>query len=181
MRVLFEKLHSFRVLRIAFAVLFLCVLGFALIMGDALEGKTGFAGMQTTFSKARLQAILDDWGKYGLIAYMNSMYIDFIFPFAYAVALASSVALLSTPKENVAEPTRLALTIFVLPLAAGVFDLIENAFHLVLLPNLASFGGGLVFLSALASTIKFALMLITILAIAYFAYQRLQARRQAEE
>lgn len=181
MRVLFEKFHSFGVLRIAFAVVFLCVLGFGLIMGDALDGKTGFAGMQTTFSKAKLQTILDEWGKDGLIAYMNSMYVDFIFPFAYAIALASSVALVSTTKENAAEPTRLALTIFVLPLAAGLCDLIENGFHLILLPNLASFGGGLVFLSALASTIKFTLMLVTILSIAYFAYLRLQARRQTEE
>ncbi|MEE4195292.1 MAG: hypothetical protein V2J07_08855 [Anaerolineae bacterium] len=180
MRILFEKLHSFRVLRIAFAVLFLCVLGFGLIMGDALEGKTGFAGMQTTFSKAKLQTILDEWGKYGLIAYMNSMYIDFIFPVAYAVALASSVALVSTEKEKAATPTKMALVFFTLPLVAGVCDIIENSFHLIMLPNLSAFGGGLVFLSALASTIKFVLMFITILAIAYYAYQRLQARREVK-
>lgn len=178
MRVFFEKFHSFRVLRIAFAVVFLCVLGFGLIMGDALDGKTGFAGMQTTFSKAKLQTILDEWGKYGLIAYMNSMYVDFIFPFAYAIALASSVALISTEKEKAATPTKMALAFFTLPLAAGVCDLIENSFHLILLPNLSAFGGGLVFLSALAATIKFVLMFITILGIAHFAYQRLQARRQ---
>ena len=181
MRVLFEKFHSFRVLRIAFAVVFLCVLGFGLIMGDALDGKTGFAGMQTTFSKAKLQTVLDEWGKYGLIAYMNSMYVDFIFPFAYAVALASGVALVSTEKEKAATPTKLALTFFTLPLIAGFCDIIENSFHLILLPNLSSFGGGLVFLSALASTIKFILMGITILVIAFYAYQRLQARRQSEE
>lgn len=180
MRVLFEKFHSFRVLRVAFAVVFLCVLGFAVIMGDALDGKTGFAGMQTSFSKAKLQTVLDEWGKYGLIAYMNSMYIDFIFPFAYAIALASGVAIISTEKERAATPTKLALTFFTLPLVAGFCDIIENSFHLILLPNLSSFGGGLVFLSALASTIKFILMGVTIVAIAFFAVQRLQARRQSE-
>lgn len=180
MRVLFEKFHSFRVLRVAFAVLFVCMIGFGIIMGDALDGKTGFAGMQTTFSQAKLQLIIDEWGKEGLIAYMNSMYVDFIFPIAYAVALASGVALISTEKEKAATPEKTALLVFTLPLVAGVCDIIENCFHLLILPNLASFGGGIVFLSALAATIKYVLLAVTILDIAAFAYLRVRARQQQE-
>jgi hypothetical protein len=178
MRVLFEKFHSFRVLRIAFAVVFVCMIGFGIIMGDALDGKTGFAGMQTTFSAVKLEAILAEWGKNGTIAYLNSMYVDFIFPIAYAVALASGVALISTEKEKAAVPTRAVLIFFTLPLIAGVCDIIENVIHLVIIRPLQALPPAPVFVSALAATIKYVLLGTTIIAIAVYAYLRVRARQQ---
>ena len=180
MRVLFEKLHSFLVLRTAFVVVFLCVIGFSLITGSALRGKTGFSAMQTTFSVTKMEAILAEWGTEGVSAYLKSMYVDFIFPIAYAITLASAVALISTPKEKAASPAKYALFFFTLPLFAGVCDLMENGFHLIMLQQPQALDVTLTFLAATAASIKYVLMIVTILAIAIYGVQRIRNRRPTE-
>jgi len=180
MRVLFEKLHSFPVLRMAFIVAIACVMAFGLLQGSALDGKTGIFRMQTAFTVERLGAILQEWGEEGVAAYRRTMYADYIFPLAYGILLASGIALTSTPKEKAAAPKQTALFLFSLPLIAALCDLVENSLQLIQLQDPQTLDPTLTFFTALAASIKFTLLGISITAIAVYGFLRLRQRVQAK-
>lgn len=181
MRVLFEKLHSFPVLRTAFIVAIMCVLAFGLLQGSALDGKTSFVRMQTAFTVERLGSILQEWGEEGVAAYRRTMYADYIFPLAYGVLLASGIALTSTPKEKAAAPRPTALFLFSLPLIATLCDLVENSLQLIQLRDPLTLDPTLTFLTALAASIKFTLLGVSIAAIAVYGFLRLRRRVQTKK
>ena len=181
MRVLFEKLHSFPVVRTAFIVAIACLMAFGLLQGSALDGKTGIFRMQTAFTIERLGAILQEWGEEGVAAYRRTMYADYIFPLAYGILFASGIALTSTPREKAATPQKTALVLFTLPLIAALCDLIENSLQLIQLQNPQSLDPTLTFLTALAASIKFILLGVSVAAIAVYGFLRLRRRVQAKK
>ena len=145
--VLFNFLHRRRVLIFSIAVVLLCLVAFAFIQGDVLMGKTDLLTMQTAFSVEKMESILTEWGDDGVAVYLRMMWADFFFPASYGIALASAITLLATPREKT--PDRTVLVVMLLPLIAGVCDLVENVFHL-LAACFASVKWFLLFFSALS-------------------------------
>lgn len=167
-----NKLHTFlhrrSTLIVSFLILIACLIAFNFIQGDHLRGKTGLFTMQTRFTVESMQAVLTEWGKDGVRAYLNLMWVDFLFPAAYAVFLAS--AMMRTHNNT-------HLRAYLLPLVAGALDWVENLFHLFLLPNASQTLQPLpTFLAALAASLKWGLLFLSVGLIAFFLLRRLFRR-----
>lgn len=175
-----NKLHTFlhrrSTLIIPFLILIACLIAFNFIQGDHLRGKTGLFTMQTRFTVESMQAVLTEWGKDGVRAYLNLMWVDFLFPAAYAVFLASAITWADAGTQSSAS-VHASLGLFMLPLIAGALDWVENLFHLFLLPNA---GQNLppipTFLAALAASLKWGLLFLSVGLIAFFLLRRLFRR-----
>lgn len=95
--------------------------------------------------------------------------MDYIYPVAYSLALAGFIAWLTVRPNQ--PPARWQLTLFCLPLIAGLLDWIENTLHLLMLAVLRhSIRIG--FIAFLAAAIKWTLAANSILAIFAFAVLR---------
>ncbi|NSW54170.1 MAG: hypothetical protein HPY85_16840 [Anaerolineae bacterium] len=158
---LFSLIRRKAVRVLALLVVLLCLAAFAIIQGDALRGKTGLFTMQTAYSVESMQAILAEWGEDGVRAYLNMMYVDFLFPLAYAVALSGAIANLTSHEHY--EPG--GDTLFLAPLAAGVLDWVENIFHIFMLQQPQALDPLPTLLAALAASAKWALLAVSVAAV----------------
>ena len=120
----------------------------------------------------------------GIMKRENILKLDFIFPVAYALALALPYAWLSGRRQ----PTALDFVLFLTPLVAGLFDIIENSIHLYLLRGVnnaadveaaieaGAFRPSLIFAASAFAHAKYVLMLVSFAALAWVAFQWLKAR-----
>jgi hypothetical protein len=84
------------------------------------------------------------------------MYVDVLFPVAYAFFLASAIARLAPPESGEEHHQRL----FLIPLVAGGLDCVENIFHIFMLQQPAQLAPMPTLLAALAASAKWALLAI---------------------
>jgi len=126
-------------------------------------GAPGIFDLQLAFTPERFQFVMEQWGEAAMQNYVTGMWMDYIYPVAYAMALGSLLAWL-TSRPNL--PTaRWHLFLFCLPFIAGGLDWVENSLHLLMLAVLHSTPSALVFLASLAAALKWILAAISILAI----------------
>lgn len=138
--------------------------------------KNNVVDLQKAHTVERFVNVLLSWsknsGKADAVRVMkreNIIKLDLLFPFIYALALAFSYACARGNRE----PSTLDLIIFLCPLVAGLFDLIENSIHLYLLSGVnteedvkaASFSPALVFTASAFARVKFVLLLVSAVAI----------------
>ena len=161
--VLFSFLHRRRVLIFSIAVVLLCLAALTVIQGNALLGKTDLFTMQTAFSTVKMEAILAEWGEDGVSAYLRMMWADFFFPASYGVALASAITLLVIPRGET--PNKKVLRLMMLPLVAGLCDMVENTFHIFLLQNPQNLPIFPTFLAASFASLKWLLLFASVLII----------------
>lgn len=134
-------------------------------------GAPGIFALQLAFTPQRFQFVLEQWGDDAVQHYVTGMWLDYIYPVAYSLALAGLLAWL-TSRPNQA-PARWQLTLFSLPLIAGLLDWVENSLHLLMLAVLHSSSSPvLVFIASLAAAIKWTFAAISILAILVLAALR---------
>jgi len=126
--------------------------------------------LQTTFSKTVFTGILEKWGQSGLHIYKTHFYVDFVHAFIYAVFLSSWIAYLTVKPGK--KPAPLHLVLWALPFIAGLCDVIENIFHLVLISNPADISGTLIKVSAAFANTKWGLARISLVAIVFYALRR---------
>ncbi|MCD6476455.1 MAG: hypothetical protein J7K85_09395 [Anaerolineaceae bacterium] len=171
---LFSFLHHRRVLVLSIAVVLLCLAALTFIQGNALLGKTDLFTMQTAFSTAKMETILSEWGEEGVSAYLRMMWADFFFPAGYGIALASAITLLAIPRGEA--PNKKVLILMLLPLIAGLCDMVENIFHLFLLQNPQNLPAFPTLLAASFASVKWLLLFASALIIV--AYSFLSFRRR---
>ncbi|MBM3180143.1 MAG: penicillin acylase family protein [Chloroflexi bacterium] len=133
-------------------------------------GAPSIFDLQLAFTPQRFQFVMEQWGEAAMQNYVTGMWMDYIYPVAYSLALAGFIAWLTVRPNQ--PPARWHLTLFSLPLIAGLLDWVENTLHLVMLAVLHSTPFVLVFIASLAAAIKWTLAVISILAIFAFAVLR---------
>lgn len=127
--------------------------------------------LQLAFTAEKFQSVLAAWGEQNVAAYVNSMWLDFLYPIAYALALSGWIAVLTRRAD--APPSRPALAFFAAPLLAALLDYLENSLHLLMLAVLHTAPPALVFLASLAAAVKWALAGIAILIILALTARRI--------
>ncbi len=127
--------------------------------------------LQTTLSAADFTATLDRWRAAGLIdVYWRHYAIDFVHPLLYGAFLAALLA-------RGLEANRIAHrydVVLLVPLAAGLLDLVENTIHVALLADPGRIGPTPVVASGVAAILKWTLAGASLLVAAGLA---LRARR----
>ncbi len=140
------------------------------------RGKTDpqLPALQLAFSKERFTRVLGAWhksrGPAAIPAFRRSIIqLDFLFPIIYAMFLSGAIAILTY--EPGLEPGQGALLLFLLPFLAAIFDWIENLLHLRILKGVDSWGEiaavrpSPIFMASVATSLKWALVLASSLAI----------------
>ena len=126
-------------------------------------GAPSIFDLQLAFTPQRFQFVMEQWGVAAMQNYVTGMWMDYIYPVAYSLALAGFIAWLTVRPNQ--PPTRWQLALFSLPLIAGLLDWVENTLHLLMLAVLHATPSALVFIASLAAAIKWTLAAISILAI----------------
>jgi hypothetical protein len=101
------------------------------------------------------------------------IWVDYIFIVSYIWFLANLLGSLlrKTDYER-------ALTLFSIPIIAGVLDIVENTLLLFQLQNTDNLSGALIFLASSAALVKFILLGITIFLIFYYLFKMSSTRVQ---
>jgi len=137
----------------------------------APQGTPGIIQLELAFSEDRFGSIVGQWSQAGTLqVQQRNLWIDLLFPFAYAPFLSSPLAWVA--RRSCGEPSTSLLALLTLPFAAGLLDWIENAFLLLLLRDVTSFAAPLVVLASAVSLAKWMLILVTVLAIIYYILRR---------
>ena len=131
--------------------------------------------LQLAFTTENFQAVLDQWGEAGIALFQQTMWLDYLFPIAYAVFLGSAVARLTIRKDE-APSRRLPLSLTIMPFVAALCDYTENTLHLIILANPADLSAPLVLLASVAAAIKWLLIVVVFWGIIYFLASRLRGR-----
>ncbi len=148
-----------------------------LLQANANErGGTSVFGLQLAFTVENFRAVLDTWGAAGIGHFRGTLWLDYLFPAAYACLLAGIIARLNPAEET--PPGRLPRTLFAACFLAALSDYTENTLHLVILADPASLSAPLILLASIAAALKWALITIAFLAIIYYLVKKaLYAKR----
>ncbi|MDI6797735.1 MAG: hypothetical protein QMD09_12355 [Desulfatibacillaceae bacterium] len=130
--------------------------------------------LQITFSKERFLEILGGWGRWGVGLYKSHYWFDFVHPIWYSIFLASFIAWLSAKKG--VSPSKGLLLLFCLPFAAGLCDLVENTFHVLMLNSVIRITAFSVAASAAFANTKWLLAGISLAAIIVLGIKKAKAR-----
>jgi len=122
-------------------------------------GPENMLTLQTTFSKEVFKDILEKWGSEGIQTYKKHFYIDFFHPFIYGIFLSSFFAFLTAGLRK--KSLKLYLVVFLLPLIAGLCDIIENTLHLILLSNIDNLSEIMIWISAAFCNLKWLLAFLS--------------------
>ncbi len=164
---MFQRVGKWQIVVICGVLTVAFLLFFSLAERGAPEGTPGIVELELAFSEDRFSGIVGQWSEAGTLPVQKrNLWIDLLFPFAYAFFLSSLLALLAIKSSE--EPGSGLIVLLELPFVAGFFDWIENALLLVLLGDTGNFSQPLVFLASVAASIKWLLILVSALAIIYY-------------
>ena len=136
-----------------------------------LSGPPQMLKLQFAFSEKAFSRIISEWGKNDLHEAQRKLWIDLLFPFAYAFCLSSWLAWFSVRPGG--EESRYLTILLTLPFVAGLFDWIENTSHLLVFRDIENPSGVLILLGAAAVSIKWAILLtFPVLGVIYYCFIR---------
>ncbi|MBD3212842.1 MAG: hypothetical protein GF311_09560 [Candidatus Lokiarchaeota archaeon] len=108
----------------------------------------------------RIAVIFSSWGTVGIEAQTLGVYWDFLYIFGYGFFISGCILFVSRNLNGKIQKIGLYTTI--LPLIAGIFDLIENINLLIMLQNPANFSPIVPFIASITALIKFSLLILGI-------------------
>lgn len=121
--------------------------------------------LELVFTQSGLNQIINQCGEDGIRSHLIMLWVDYLFIFAYVGFLAN---LLGSLLRSIDYDK--ALTLFSIPIIAGVLDILENTILLYQLQNLDNISSLLIFVASTAAVVKFILIAITILLILYYLF-----------
>ena len=158
----------FRLLRTSKNILILslicslaCILAFSLYVEPGLNppsGRSHVIGLQLAFQKSEGLKFLEAWGDTGKKHFLDTLWIDFVFPAGYSLLLASLLAR-SIYSLHLPEWMRI---IVILPFAAALLDFIENILEFMFVSKPDSFSEYMFFMHSIIASLKWTLALFTI-------------------
>ena len=130
-------------------------------------GCADLISLELVFTKSALEQIIATCGEEGVRSHLIMIWVDYIFITSYIGFLANLLGSLlrSIDYEK-------ALTLFSIPIIAGVLDIVENTLFLIQLQSIDSLSGVLIFLASSAAAVKFLLIAITIVLILYYMFRK---------
>lgn len=133
----------------------------------------GIVYLQFSFTSAGFKDILSSWGESGIDLYLGTLWLDFLFLISYSFFLASGSAFFTLKRKSVSETSRKEIFFILIPFCAGFADVVENIIHIYLISQ-RFFYGGLIFISALISSLKwtFAFLSMGFLLRSYFKMRK---------
>ncbi len=135
-------------------------------------GAPGIVELELAFSAQAFGDIVQQWGAEAVRSYCTAtILIDYWFPLAYSLFLASLMALLSFQAGRVLRPNWVAL-----PFIAALLDWAENSFHLILLRDATHLSSTLVLLASVAAALKWGLVAVSVVAILRLIVARMRGR-----
>ena len=137
-------------------------------------GCADLISLELVFTKSGLNSIINQCGEDGIRAHLIMIWVDYIFIVSYIWFLANLLGSLLRSIEY-----ERALTLFSIPIIAGVLDLIENTIFLHQLQNIDSLNGILIFIGSSAALIKFILLGITVVLILYYLFRKPEVKAQS--
>jgi len=125
-----------------------------------LKSSTGYGVIEFEFAwtSEEINRIFKAWGAEGKKKEAFVTYIDFIFIPCYSFFMAGCLLLVSRKLDGKVQEIGLFFTI--MPLIAGIFDVIENIFLLLMLTNETFIWTLSPFIASLCATIKFSLIFL---------------------
>ena len=142
----------------------------------APQGTPGVIELELAFTEERFKGIVDQWAEAGTLGVQQrNLWLDLLFPFAYAGLLTGLLGMLALPSMGKPKP---GISILVtLPLLAGVLDPVENGLLIWLLGQGHCQGPILVFSMSTISLVKWLLLLASGAAIICQLLRRIVAGR----
>jgi hypothetical protein len=135
-------------------------------------GSPGIVALQLAFSAQTFSNIVLQWGAEGVRAYRTAtVLVDYWFPVAFSLFLASVITLLSFRPGKPPWPSLVAL-----PFIAALFDWAENTVHLMVLRDLTHISATLVLVASIAAAVKWGLIAVSVVVIVYLTAATMRGR-----
>lgn len=131
------------------------------------RGGSSVFSLQLAFTADNFRAVLESWSADGITHFQQTLWLDYLFPLAYACSLAGIIARLR-PAQGDVQPPRLPLVLFTASFLAALADYTENTLHLIILSDTAALSAPLILPASIAATLKWGLITIDFLAIIYY-------------
>ncbi len=130
---------------------------------SALQSKSGYGVLDFEFAwtSAQIEKIFDAWGRNGMQKEAMVTYWDFLYLTCYSTFIFA--ILLLTSRQIQGKIQNLGIYASLTPIAAGIFDSIENVNLLLMISDDASIAAGSPFFASLCATIKFGLIFFDII------------------
>jgi hypothetical protein len=136
------------------------------------EGGPGVVYLQLAFTRANFEMVLASWGKKGIELFLDTLWIDFLYPLAYATLFASAQAmLLFRKRDHVDDITSWDRFWLLVPVVAALFDYMENILHYLIL-SFHLFNGYWIQAASGFALCKWTLLAITLMRILQLAFSR---------
>jgi hypothetical protein len=140
----------------------------------APQGTPGVLELELAFTPERFKGIVEQWAEAGTLGVQQrNLWLDLLFPFAYAGLLTGLLVLLAWPSSGA--PKAVLSVLLPLPLVAGVLDWLENGLLIWLLGQDPYRWPTAVFVMSAISSIKWLLLLVSGLAVIYRVVKRIMS------
>ena len=128
-------------------------------------GCPGIIPLELAFTKSAFMDIVNRCGEKGVRSLIILNWIDYLFIVGYIGFLANLLGALVKGLER-----GRALTLFGIPIMAGVLGFIANSIFLTQLANPEGASGAAIFLGSAAAAVKLTLTAITVLLVVYYLF-----------
>ena len=140
----------------------------------APAGTPGIIQLELAFTEGNFSSIINQWSEAGTLQVQErNLWIDLLFPVAYAVFLSSLLAFLTVRPDG--EPSPGLMLLLIQPFIAGLLDWVENISLLLLLRDTSNLSESLIFLASTVASFKWILILVSALAIIYHILRKVVA------
>lgn len=138
-------------------------------------GSPGIIALQFAFTESTFVSIINQWGIAGVTHFLNTIWIDYIFPVVYAIFFSSFIAWLTIKLDK--SSTKFHIIVFALPFIAGFLDWCENTLHIILLSNVNNISGIIIFTASVFALIKWLIVIFSVLIILYYIFKCLKMNK----
>jgi len=118
----------------------------------------GILDFEFAWTKEQILTIFFVWGGDGMALQAAGVYWDFLYIFGYAIPLFALILYLARKLEY--RMANIGLYMSLMPLVAGIFDVIENINLLIMLNETPNFASFVPLMTSLSATIKFGFLLV---------------------
>lgn len=145
----------------ALSVLLFVILAFVDFRISAAFGR-GVIAHQFSFFREPALMILNSWGEAGRKLYLQTVFLDYLFPFSVGVFLASGI--IDVLQKQVGKSKNIRQTVFIImPFVFTLFDWMENAYQIAQVRHLDRLPDWIFFMTSVCSILKWVFLLVSIL------------------
>jgi len=165
---LYIKLADFRITLLALVV----TLPIMYVMLNMVDSEM-VNSLHFAFTKASAEHVIEQWRIERFMLFKKFFWLDFIFPAGYGIIFSSLIARLSLRRVS---RNNIYQTLFLIPLAATIFDYAENMGLIITLNNLNNLIESVVFITSVLSSFKMILFILSLLIILWLVLLKVLRR-----